>query len=247
MSADVSELAAQRIVRRAEERYRVARQRLLVATDRLFGGLMLGQWLFAIGIAVIYSPYGWEGKLKAVHMHVWTAVLLGGAISSLPLLLVALRPGAVLTRHVVAAAQMLWSALLIHLTGGRIETHFHVFGSLGILAGYRDWPLLLTATVVVAGDHLVRGLLWPESVYGIVNPEWWRFLEHAFWVAFANAFLIVQCLRGVRDMRAIAERGAELEALSEGEWRNSSVLDRPAEAAADAVAAGAALSEAAAR
>jgi hypothetical protein len=32
---------------------------------------------------------------------------------------------------------MLWSALLIHLTGGRIETHFHVFGSLGILAGYR--------------------------------------------------------------------------------------------------------------
>ena len=34
----------------------------------------------------------------------------------------------------IAAAQMLIGALLIHLTGGRIETHFHVFGSLAFLA-----------------------------------------------------------------------------------------------------------------
>ena len=131
---------------------------------------------------------------------------------------------------------MLWSALLIHLTGGRIETHFHVFASLGILAGYRSWPVLATATVVVAGDHIVRGLLWPESVYGIVNPEWWRFLEHAFWVVFAIAFLVVQCLRGMRDMRAIAERGAELEALAENEWTKTSVLERPTEEPAYAAA-----------
>jgi hypothetical protein len=239
MTGAVSERALEAIVRRAQERFDVERHRLLVATDRLFGALMIGQWVFAIAIAVIYSPYAWEGKARSVHPHVWTALLLGGAISGLPLLLIRLRPGAAVTRHVVAAAQMLWSALLIHLTGGRIETHFHVFGSLGILAGYRSWPVLLTATVVVAGDHIVRGLLWPESVYGIVNPEWWRFLEHAFWVVFANAFLIVQCLRGMRDLRAIAERGAELEALSEREWTMKSVLDRSREEPANAAAAGA--------
>ena len=235
---EVSESAVQAIVRRAQERFEVERRRLLISTDRLFGALMVVQWIFAIGIAVVFSPYAWEGRERAVHPHVWTAILLGGAISGLPLLLIALRPGAVLTRHVVASAQMLWSALLIHLTGGRIETHFHVFASLGILAGYRSWPVLATATVVVAGDHIVRGLLWPESVYGIVNPEWWRFLEHAGWVVFANAFLVVQCLRGMRDMRSIAERGAELEALAENEWTKTSVLERPAEepayAAADA-------------
>jgi hypothetical protein len=238
---EVSESAVQAIVRRAQQRFEVERRRLLIATDRLFGWLMLGQWIFAIVIALVLSPYAWEGREKAVHPHVWTAILLGGAISALPLLLIARRPGAALTRHVVAAAQMLWSALLIHLTGGRIETHFHVFASLGILAGYRSWPVLVTATVVVAGDHIVRGLVWPESVYGIVNPEWWRFLEHAFWVVFANAFLVVQCLRGVRDMRAIAERGAELEALAENEWTKTSVLERPVEepayASADARAA----------
>jgi hypothetical protein len=74
----------------------------------------------------------------------------------------------------------------------------------------------------------VRGLVWPESIYGIVNPEWWRFLEHAFWVVFAVSFLAVLCRRGIREMQTLAENGAELEALAEGEWRKSSVVTRAA-------------------
>jgi hypothetical protein len=225
--------AAWEIVRRADNRFAAHRDQIYRETDQMFAWLMFGQWVFAIVVALAFSPYGWEGKTRAVHAHVWTAVLLGGVLSSLPIVLARLRPGWVVTRHVVAAAQMLWSALLIHLSGGRIETHFHVFGSLGILAAYRNWPVLATATGVVASDHLVRGLVWPESVYGILNPEWWRFLEHAFWVVFAVAFLTVIVVRSIRDMRLIAERGAELEALSEGEWRRSSVLQR---VDADAVA-----------
>ena len=62
---------------------------------------------------------------------------------------------------------MLMSALLIHLTGGRIETHFHVFGSLAILAFYRDWRVLISASAVVTVDHLLRGFFWPQSVYGV--------------------------------------------------------------------------------
>jgi hypothetical protein len=218
--------AVEAIVRRAEERFEAHRDQILRGTDRLFAALMAGQWVFGVGLALVISPFAWEGKVSAVHVHVWSSLLLGAILSSLPIALALLRPGWVVTRHVIAAAQMLWSALLIHLTGGRIETHFHVFGSLGILAAYRDWRVLGTATVVVAGDHLVRGLVWPESVYGIVNPEWWRFLEHAFWVVFAVSFLAMLCRRSLQEMRLIAERGAELEALSENEWRKSSVLER---------------------
>ena len=214
------------IVRRAEERFQSHRNRLLCSTDRLFAWLMAGEWLFGIVVALTFSPYAWEGKIHTVHTHVWAAVFLGGAVVSLPVALALLRPGWVFTRHAIAAGQMLWSALLIHLTGGRIETHFHIFGSLGFLAAYRDWPVLLTATAFVIADHLIRGLLWPESIYGIVNPEWWRFLEHAFWVVFADSILIVLCIRSLKEMRLIAERGAELEALSESEWRKSSVLER---------------------
>jgi hypothetical protein len=233
MTATTRDGHVQAIVQRAEQRFQDHRSQILQATDRLFAVLMAGQWVFGIVLALAVSPHAWEGKVRTVHVHVWSAVFLGAVLSSLPVALALLRPGSAATRHVVAAAQMLWSALLIHLTGGRIETHFHVFGSLGILAAYRDWRVLSTATVVVAGDHLARGLLWPESVYGIANPEWWRFLEHAFWVVFAVSFLAMLCRRSLREMRLIAERGAELEALAEAEWRRSSVLDRaPLQAAA---------------
>jgi hypothetical protein len=220
--------AAAAIVERARERFRAHRDEVFRKTDRMFAWLMIGQWVLGIVLALTFSPYAWEGKTRVVHTHVWAAIFLGAAISSLPVALAFVRPAWIVTRHVIAGSQMLWSALLIHLTGGRIETHFHVFGSLGFLAAYRDWPVFLTATVVVSADHLLRGVLWPESVYGIVNPEWWRFLEHAFWVVFSVAFLTRSCLSSVRDMRLMADRGAELEALSEGEWRNSSVLERAA-------------------
>jgi len=217
MGTDVSQ--------RAEELFESIRDQLNRRTDRFFAWLMFGQWVFGILIAAIYSPYGWAGKVRTVHVHVYAAIFLGAAISGLPIVLALLRPGAPVTRYVIAAAQMLWSALLIHLTGGRIETHFHVFGSLAFLSFYRDWKVILPATVVVAGDHFIRGMLWPESVYGIVNPEWWRFLEHAFWVVFEDAFLVLACLASVREMRQRALAQAELEALGAVEKKKSADLD----------------------
>jgi len=194
-------------------------------TDRIFTWLMLGQWGLAIVCALTLSPYAWAGHVRTVHLHVQAAIFLGGALSALPILLARTHPGAPVTRHVIAAAQMLWSALLIHLSGGRIETHFHIFGSLAFVAFYRDYRVLLTATVVVALDHFVRGLLFPESVYGVVNPEWWRFLEHAGWVVFEDIVLVISCLRGVEEMREVARKRAEIEAVSAEERRKSAALD----------------------
>lgn len=179
-------------------------------TNTQFLYLLLVQWAFAIVVALVVSPYAWEGKIRNVHQHVWVAIVLGGIINALPFALVHLRPGAALTRHVVTVAQMLWSALFVHLTGGRIETHFHVFASLAFVAFYRDWQLLVTATLVTAADHLIRGFVSPVSVYGITNPVWWRFLEHAAWVVFEDIVLVHSCLNGLSDRRAVAEREASL-------------------------------------
>jgi len=209
------DLLAMRIVERAEERYRTRVRNLVAETDRMFGWLMLGQWAFAILLALLFSPYGWADKTQALASNLSMAVLLGGVLASLPSYLAFRHAGEPMTRHVIAAAQMLWSALLIHLTGGRIETHFHVFGSLAFLAFYRDWRVLLTATLVVATEHFLRGIFWPESVYGIINPEWWRFLEHAFWVLFIDAFLVLSCYRGLKSIRELVEHGALMEALAQ--------------------------------
>jgi signal transduction histidine kinase/FixJ family two-component response regulator len=184
-------------------------------TDRLFAGLMIVQWLAGIGAALWLSPKLWIGATNQTHLHVWAALLLGGLAAGFPAALALTRPGEPLTRHAIAFGQMLQSALFIHVTGGRIETHFHVFGSLAFLAFYRDWRVLLTASIVVAADHFFRGMFWPQSVYGVVAGSQWRWLEHGGWVIFEDLFLIHACLQGIREMRQIAERQASLEALNE--------------------------------
>ena len=200
------------LAQRTDELYQQHKQRIYVRTDQMFAVLIVVQWLACIGAALWLSPRTWSGLQSQVHIHVWAAIILGGVITALPVGLVLSQPGRVLTRQSIAIAQMLYSALLIHLTGGRIETHFHVFGSLAFLAFYRDWRVLLTASTVVAADHYLRGLFWPQSVYGVLSASWWRSMEHAGWVVFEDIILIRWCLQGHREMREIAARTAELEA-----------------------------------
>jgi hypothetical protein len=196
---------------RASELFRAAENDLHRHTDQLFARLMIVQWLAGFAAALWISPLTWIGATSQINMHVWASLLLGGAISGFPVWLAWKCPGMVMTRHVIAAAQMLTSALLIHLTGGRIETHFHVFGSLAFIAFYRDWRVLVTATVVVAGDHLLRGLFWPQSVFGVLTASSWRWVEHAGWVLFEDAILFVAIRRMLQEMSEIALRRATLE------------------------------------
>ncbi len=193
-----------------------ARHAVAWRTDRLFVGLLVFEWVFAVGLAVWVSPFTWAGASYHTHPHIWAAVLLGLTVISLPVALGLFRPGQTLTRHVIAIGQLLTTALLIHLTGGRIETHFHVFGSLAFLAFYRDWRVLVTATVVTAADHIIRGYLWPESTYGTTVGVEWRWVEHAAWVVFIDLFLVYSCIRGDREIQVTAERETELETARAG-------------------------------
>lgn len=199
----------------ADALYRKIMRDTYIDTDRLFAILMLLQWIVAIALALVVSPRTWIGDESAVHIHVYAAVFLGAALSGLPIVLAWKLPGRTITRHTIAIAQMLWSALLIHLTGGRIETHFHVFGSLAFLAFYRDWRVLVTATVVVAADHFLRGVWWPQSVFGVLVESPFRWIEHAVWVVFEDVILVWSCLRGCREARTIAEREAGLSVANE--------------------------------
>lgn len=168
-------------------------------THRIFSWLLLGQWVFAVGLAIVLTP------------HALLAVLGGAGLTIPALVLIRWCPDRVLTKHVVAAAQMLWSALLITIIGGRIEAHFHVFASIAFVAFYRSWRVLLTAAVVVASEHLVRGLWWPGAIYGDANPLWWRSAEHLAWVGFETIVLVVYVTGSVREMRRVAGQRAELE------------------------------------
>lgn len=88
---------------------------------------------------------------------------------------------------------------------------------------YRDWRVLISATLITAADHLLRGWLYPFSVYGVLGGAEWRWLEHAGWVIFTDVFLIASCLRSVNEMKDIADRAA---AYTSNEERYRSVVEQ---------------------
>ena len=198
------------IDRRVEE----SLQRLHLRTDRFFGRLLLAEWCACLLVACIVSPRAWAGMGSTIHPHIWAALFLGAVIVLYPVWLGLRQPGRTATRHLLAAAQMLLGSLLIHLCGGRLETHFYIFGSLAFLAFYRDVRVLLTASVVVYLDHLLRGAFWPESVYGVYTASLWRSAEHAFWVFFEVAFLWISIRASLGDVREAALRQLSVEAMN---------------------------------
>jgi two-component system, sensor histidine kinase and response regulator len=196
---------------RAAERYKQLLRAGHCRIDYLFAFLLLLEWSGAVAFALLVSPDTWVGDAVSLHANVWAAIVLGGEIVGLPIVLALTLPGRAVTRHVIAIGQMLMSALLIHLSAGRIEAHFHVFGSLAFLALYRDWKVMISASLVVAADHFLRGVFWPMSVFGSLTVSPWRWAEHSAWVVFEDVVLIHGGFQSLRELRELASRQAEIE------------------------------------
>ena len=169
------------------------------------------QWVLGIVFAIWASPLTWAGDEARIHLHVYASIIVGGILALYPIYLTLTHPGRRSNRYVVAVAQISFSTLFIHLTGGRIETHFHVFGSLAFLAFYRDWKPVVLATAITALDHLFRGMFWPESVYGVLNATPWRALEHSAWVIFEDFFLFISMRSGIQMLWNVADKQSRLE------------------------------------
>jgi diguanylate cyclase (GGDEF)-like protein len=196
--------------KRATEYFRSAYRDLSAQVDRMMTLLLAAEWVGLVGCAIILSPRVWNGTQSGVHPHLWAAFLSGPAFIFPAIAIALLNPGRRSTRHIIAIAQMLVSALLIDITGGRLETHFHVFGSLAFLACYRDWPVLLSASAVTALDHVARGIWWPQSAYGVTAVSPWRWVEHTWWVLFEDFFLVFETRRSILGMWKVAVAKAQL-------------------------------------
>src|SRR4030095_8174715 len=78
------------------------------------------------------------------------------------------------------------SAILVHLSGGYIEMHFHFFVALIIIALYQDWVPFLLAIGYVVFEHGMFGMLAPTAVYN--HPDGWA---HPWkWAAIHGVFVL---------------------------------------------------------
>jgi len=215
VTAELTPLPAA-VTNRADELFREHQHNICSRLDRLLAWLLVGQCIGGVAVAIWGSPLAWAGTVASVHPHVVAAVGLGLAIISLPIYLAWLMPGRLITRGSIALAEGAYCALFIHLTGGRIESHFMVFAALALVAMYRDWRVLLTISMVVATDHLIRGYWWPQSVYGTPTITPWRWIEHAAWVLVEDVFLLRSIHFDINESRRLARTQAELEVYAQG-------------------------------
>ena len=120
------------------------------------------------------------------------------------------------------AGCMVASAVLVHLSGGAIEMHFHFFVMVGLITLYQDWIPFLVSIGFVAGHHGIVGVLLPRYVYdhdaAVAKPLLWA-LIHALFVLGASAahitsWRLVETQHG-RSEEEIRARGARFRALIE--------------------------------
>ncbi len=215
---------------RADGLFRQRQEEVYRETDQLFVRLLLLEWAVLVIVALVVTPENWNAQAGTIVRPVWVAITLGGAFSLVPAALAWLRPGLASTRYTIAAAQMLLSNLLISLSGGRLETHFHVFCSLVILSFYRDWRVLVPATLVATAAHFLRGTYWPNSIYEALGGSPWRSFEHCAWVLFEDILLGISCLHSNKEMRDTAIRTAALQEqtarLAASQHVNQLIMDK---------------------
>ena len=83
-------------------------------------------------------------------------------VISIPTLLLSIyleknHSGELITRLFMGSAFMVYTGLFIHQNFGDIEAHFSAFGLIGVLLYYRDWRVIVVATLVISPHHLILG------------------------------------------------------------------------------------------
>jgi len=89
---------------------------------------------------------------------------------------------------------LLAAAVLVHVTRGTIEAHFHFFVVIAVLALYQERVVFLLAVLFVTVHHAVLSVLLPDSVFahpaGQAAPVRWALLHGGFVLAAACSHVV---------------------------------------------------------
>lgn len=201
--------------------------------DALFGAVRT-----ALPAGGLLGAETWERRhrailvLLAVHAAVIAAVvslkgfgvvhaIAEGSVVAIATLVAARAPIPRRLRSVAASFGLLSaSAILVHLSGGYIEMHFHFFVMIIVISLYQDWWPFLLAVGYVVLHHGVIGVIDPRSVYNhpaaIAEPWLWAGIHGTFILGASvaaiaawrlNEDLARRQLATERRARAAAEAG----------------------------------------
>jgi diguanylate cyclase len=153
--------------------------------DRRHRGIIWLLWAHVAGLAgfAVVRGYGLVHGLQEATLV---------AVFTLP----AAHPA--FTRRARSAAAVLGlitaSAVLVHLSGGVVEAHFHFFVMIGVITLYQDWLPFGLALAYVVVHHTVLGALAPAQVFNHPAAERapfkWALIHGGFVLAASVAYLV---------------------------------------------------------
>ena len=143
-------------------------------------GIVYLMWLHAIGL----PTFG----LMTTH-HVLLGVIGGVVLAVLAIVATMHHLGRRFRAAVATCGLILSSALLVHLSGGFIESHFHFFVMMAVIVLYQDWMPFLLALLSVVVDHGIIGTLAPTLVYNHAGAQ-----RHPWtWALIHGGFILAEC------------------------------------------------------
>jgi signal transduction histidine kinase len=162
-------------------------------------------WAHVIGLPVVALLYGRGAG----------AALVDGAIVAVFAVAASVRLGGRRARSVVVALGLLTcSAVLVEITHGLIEAHFHFFVVVAALSLYEDWVPFLAAVAYVFLEHgLMASVMDHDDVFNHPGSAW-------KWALVHSGFIAALCVALLANWRA-SESGrlairSLVEALEEG-------------------------------
>jgi PAS domain S-box-containing protein len=114
------------------------------------------------------------------------------------------------------------SAVLVHLSGGYIEVHFHFFVALIVISLYHDWMPFLLAIGYVVIEHGVLGTLAPTMVYN--HSDAW---QHPWqWAAIHGGFVVAASIGCLVNWHLNETTSAQIELILKSAGDGIFGLDR---------------------
>jgi signal transduction histidine kinase len=110
------------------------------------------------------------------------------------------------------------SSVIVHLSGGSIEAHFHFFIVIPFITLYQDWPPFLWAVAFTVFSHGIGSWLRPDLMFNhqdaIARPWTWS-LVHGVAVAFASVGAVCFWRAAELEQRRAATFAADLAVATE--------------------------------
>ena len=154
--------------------------------DRRHQGIVILLGLNAVGLFVFSLAQGYG----LVH-----SIFEAGIVGIATLIAWVTRKQPVVASVVATLGLLTASGILVHLSEGSIEAHFHFFVMVTIIILYQDWVPFLLAIAYVVVHHAVMGLMDPASVFNhpaaLANPVKWAMIHGGFIVGATIAGLTV--------------------------------------------------------